>query len=73
MKKEDPTSLGAQKWTTMRGFILLNFAYMMIWKHCPDKIVLTCPHVDVSLIHLILLLAINCAAVGKFHSFTKET
>jgi hypothetical protein len=46
---------------------------MMIWKNCPDKIVLTCAHVDVSLIHLILLLAINCAAVGKFHSFAKET
>jgi hypothetical protein len=46
---------------------------MLISEHCPDKIVLTCPHVDVSLIHLILLLAINCAAVGKFHSFTMET
>jgi hypothetical protein len=46
---------------------------MLISDHCPDKIVLTCAHVDVSLIHLILLLAINCAAVDKFHSFAKET
>jgi hypothetical protein len=45
---------------------------MLISEHCPDKIVLTCAHVDVSFIYLILLLAINCVAVGRFHSFTKE-